>query len=113
VDDSGVRNLRYASANEVQHRASPAGYAADSIASRHVGKRISLSVSDRYDELFASRIEMKALLLIGVAAGVVSIVGGVVGQHWMIGAGAVVLLVVIIVLPWLRTVESGARSRDG
>ena len=55
---------------------------------------------------------MKGLLLIGVAAGVLTIVGGVVGQRWMIGVGAVVLLVVIILLPWLRTVESGARSRD-
>ena len=39
---------------------------------------------------------MKAVLLIGVAAGIVTIVGGVMGQQWMIGVGAVVLLVVII-----------------
>jgi hypothetical protein len=53
---------------------------------------------------------MKALLLIGVVAGVVAIVGDAMGQHWMIRVGAVVLLVVIILLPWLRTVESGAVS---
>jgi hypothetical protein len=56
---------------------------------------------------------MKAVLLIGATAGLVTTVGGVLRQQWMIGAGAVVLLVVIIMLPWLRTVESGARSRDG
>jgi hypothetical protein len=55
---------------------------------------------------------MKALLLIGVVAGVVAVVGGAMGQHRMIRVGAVVLLVVIILLPWLRTVESGAWSRD-
>lgn len=55
---------------------------------------------------------MKALLLIGVAAGIVTIVGGVMGQQWVVGVGAVVLLVVVILLPWLRTVDSGGRPRD-
>jgi hypothetical protein len=46
---------------------------------------------------------MKSVLLIGAAAGVVAIIGGVLAWQWMIGAGAIVLLVVIILLPWVRT----------
>jgi hypothetical protein len=53
---------------------------------------------------------MKSTLVVGVAAGVVAIIGGVLAWQWMISAGVIVLLVVIILLPWLRTDEPGARS---
>jgi hypothetical protein len=52
---------------------------------------------------------MKSVLLIGAAAGGVAIIGGVLAWQWMIGAGAIVLLVVIIMLPWLRT-EAGRQT---
>jgi hypothetical protein len=52
---------------------------------------------------------MKFVLLIGAAAGLVAIVGGVLAWQWMIGAGAIVLLVVIILLPWVRT-EAGRQT---
>jgi hypothetical protein len=52
---------------------------------------------------------MKSMLLIGAAAGGVAIIGGVLAWQWMIGAGAIVLLVVIILLPWLRT-EAGRQE---
>jgi hypothetical protein len=52
---------------------------------------------------------MKSMLLIGAAAGGVAIIGGVLEWQWMIGAGAVVLLVVIILLPWVRT-EAGRQT---
>jgi hypothetical protein len=55
---------------------------------------------------------MKSLLTIGVVAGVLTIIGGVLGQRWIIGAGIVVLLLVIIVLPWYGSAEPGAGQRD-
>jgi hypothetical protein len=52
---------------------------------------------------------MKSVLLIGAAAGGVAIIGGVLAWQWMIGAGAIVLLVVILLLPWVRT-EAGRQT---
>jgi hypothetical protein len=52
---------------------------------------------------------MKSTLLIGAAAGGVAIIGGVLARQWMIGAGEIVLLVVIILLPWVRT-EAGRQT---
>jgi hypothetical protein len=55
---------------------------------------------------------LKFVLLAGVAAAITTIVGGVFAWRWLIGAGGTVLLLVIIVLPWLRTDRLGVKWPD-